>query len=154
MSTESSSIEYTSIFAVLIVALVSFLVFVDYAYGVPIERVPASSLGIVDLEGNRVAYPSIYHQYIINSEFGNAQDKPQKFVVIGQIQNEEKKTIKLAWIQGILNSYEHSSANFSWIPQEAGKYRVTIYVWESLTNFTSLSPVSEMDFEVKGKTYM
>jgi hypothetical protein len=54
----------------------------------------------------------------------------------------------LSWIDGILNPESSFSPSASWIPQKAGYYVATMFVWESIDNPTALSPPIQIDFTV------
>ena len=116
--------------------------------GPPLERVPASNAHIVDLFGHSIDIPHVNEQITISSDIANQQDHEQKFAWLTQIVDEDKNTISLAWIDGTLNPETSFSPSVSWIPENEGKYEVTIFVWESLDNPNALSPPISIEFIV------
>lgn len=116
--------------------------------GPPLERVPASNAHIMDLFGNSIDMPHVNEQISISSDITNQQDGEQKFVWITQIVDEDRNTVSLAWIDGVLNPEISFSPSVSWIPENEGKYEATIFVWESLDNPTALSPPISIEFIV------
>ena len=87
-------------------------------------------------------------QVEIASDLKNNQDITQDFAYIVQIQNEDGVTVSLAWLTGTLSPAQSFSPAISWIPSEAGKYQATIFVWESVTNPSALSPTLSLTINV------
>ena len=72
----------------------------------------------------------------------------QDFAYIVQIQDEQGVTVSLAWITGSLNPAQSFSPAISWIPDNAGDYEATIFVWESVSNPSALSPTLSLKIHV------
>jgi hypothetical protein len=118
--------------------------------GPPLERVPASSFRIQDLQGNIMKIPTILvdQQILLVADIENQQDREQDFAFFVQIQDENKVTVSLSWITGTLTPLQSFSPSQSWIPQVLGKYTGTLFVWESLDNPSALSPPLELEIAV------
>ncbi len=91
-------------------------------------------------------------QVQITADLKNNQDVGQDFAYIVQIQNEDGVTISLSWITGKLVPAQSFSPALSWVPNEAGKYSATIFVWESIDNPSALSPTLTLTLNVGQST--
>ena len=87
-------------------------------------------------------------QIQIAADLKNNQDMEQDFAYIVQIQDEQGVTVSLAWITGSLNPAQSFSPAISWIPDNAGDYEATIFVWESVSNPSALSPTLSLKIHV------
>ncbi len=87
-------------------------------------------------------------QVQIEADLRNAQDIEQDFAYIVQIQDENGITVSLGWITGTLTPAQTFTPSLSWIPSEAGKFKATIFVWESIDNPSALSPTLSLDINV------
>ena len=87
-------------------------------------------------------------QIQIAADLQNNQDIEQDFAYIVQIQNEGGVTVSLAWLTGSLQPAQSFSPSISWIPNEAGKYEATIFVWEGIDNPSALSPTLSLEIDV------
>ena len=106
----------------------------------PLERAPIVSCRVVDSFGNTLSNVSVDQQVQITCDLANGQDREQPFAYLVQIQDENAVTVQLAWITGSLSSGQSFSPALSWIPEQAGAYDATTFVWESIDNPTALSP--------------
>lgn len=106
----------------------------------PLERVPASSLRILDTKGNEPSVTTIGKQVQIVSDISNPTPINQNFTYLVQIQDKNGSAVSLAWLSGTMLPKQTSSPSVSWTPDKVGNYVVTIFVWQSLTNPNALSP--------------
>ena len=114
----------------------------------PLERAPASNPAIVDAFGNSIASVSVDQQVLITADLTSGQDREQDFAYLVQIQNEDGVTVQLSWSAGTLGAGDTFSQSQSWTPSEAGSYTATIFVWESVSNPTALSPQLSITIDV------
>ena len=114
----------------------------------PLERAPASNPAIVDAFGNSLASVSVDQQVQITADLTSGQDRDQDFAYLVQIQNEDGVTVELSWIAGTLGGGATFNAAQSWTPSETGSYTATIFVWESVSNPTALSPQLSITIDV------
>ena len=114
----------------------------------PLERAPASNPAIVDAFDNALASVSVDQQVQITADLTSGQDRDQDFAYLVQIQNEDGVTIALSWITGTLGAGATFSPSQSWTPSEIGSYTATIFVWESVSNPTALSPQLSITIDV------
>ena len=114
----------------------------------PLERAPASNPAIVDAFGNALASVSVDQQVQITADLTSGQDRDQDFAYLVQIQNEDGVTVALSWITGTLGAGATFSPSQSWTPSETGSYTATIFVWESVSNPTALSPQLSITIDV------
>lgn len=114
----------------------------------PLERVPASSLRILDTKGNEPSVTTVGKQVQIVSDISNPTPVNQNFTYVVQIQDKNGSTVSLAWLSGTMLPKQTSSPSVSWTPDRVGNYVVTIFVWQSLTNPNALSPPLFTDLTV------
>ena len=106
----------------------------------PLERAPASNLRAVDSLGNTLDTLRVDQQVQITADIRNDQTKPQQFAMVLQIQDSDGVTVSLSWSTGSLVPGQSLGQAVSWIPTEIGEYTATVFVWESVTSPTALSP--------------
>ena len=114
----------------------------------PLERAPASNPAIVDAFGNSLASVSVDQQVQITADLTSGQDRDQDFAYLVQIQNEDGVTVALSWITGTIGAGATFSPSQSWTPDATGSYTATIFVWESVSNPTALSPQLSITIDV------
>ena len=88
-------------------------------------------------------------QIQIVSDVTNNQDRIQPFAYIVQIKNEYGVVVSLGWLTGELTPGQFLSPALSWIPEHAGVYTATIFVWEQIDNPVALSHPLEITLEVR-----
>ncbi len=115
----------------------------------PLERAPAANARVVDAFGNALSSVSVDQQVQVTADLANGQDREQSFAYIVQIQDGNGVTVSLSWIEGSLTAGQSFSPSQSWTPSQAGTYEATVFVWESITNPTALSPPNKIDIYVK-----
>ncbi len=114
----------------------------------PLERAPASSARVVDASGNSVAEVSVDQQVQIAADVTNGQGKDQAFAYLVQVQDASGVTVSLSWLTGSLTAGQSMTAAQSWTPTSSGSYTATVFVWESVSNPTALSPTVSVDIDV------
>ena len=114
----------------------------------PLERAPASNPAIVDAFNNVLASVSVDQQVQITADLTSGQDRDQDFAYLVQIQNEDGVTVQLTWLAGALGAGATFNAAQSWTPSETGSYTATMFVWESVSNPTALSPQLSITIDV------
>lgn len=115
----------------------------------PLERVPASSFQLKDIHGNPISGNVLLGQQIrLDANLANQYNRTQDFVYFVMIRDEYEQAVSLSWIQGTLMPLQKMSTSQSWIPNQAGPYTATAFVWESLNNPSALSPPLELEFDV------
>ena len=114
----------------------------------PLERVEVSNLGVVDALGTAVDSVSVGQQVNIAADITSAQSRSQDYAYLLQIQNMDGVTVHLSWAASSLAGFGGANVSQSWTPDETGSYTATVFVWESLTNPTALSPQNSIDITV------
>jgi len=114
----------------------------------PLDRAPASNARVVDASGNSVAEVSVDQQVQIAADVTNGQSKDQAFAYLVQVQDASGVTVSLSWLTGSLTSGQSMTAAQSWTPTGSGSYTATVFVWESVSNPTALSPTVSVDIDV------
>ena len=114
----------------------------------PLQRAPIADLRAVDSFGNTLDVISVDSQIQLTADLTNGQDKEQDFAYLIQIHDENGVTVSLNWITGTLAPGQSFSPAASWTPTEAGTYKVTAFVWESIENPTALSPTASLSLTV------
>jgi len=117
--------------------------------GPPLERAPTQNLRIIDNFGNSLDNVWVDQQVQITSDVSNGEKHKQKFVFLVMIQDSNGVVDALGWITGVLDEHQGLSPAFSWIPQKAGIYTASVFVWESIENPTALSPPMQTEIIVK-----
>jgi len=114
----------------------------------PLERAPAANARVVDASGNSVAEVSSGQQVQIAADVTNGQSKDQAFAYLVQVQDASGVTVSLSWLTGSLTSGQSMTAAQSWTPTDSGSYTATVFVWESVSNPTALSPTVSVNIDV------
>ena len=86
----------------------------------------------------------------LTADIVNNQDRNQPFAYLVQIQNEDGVTVSLAWIadKDGLEPGQRLAPALSWVPEHIGTYTATVFVWESVSNPTALSPPLTLELRV------
>ena len=100
-------------------------------------------------EGKKSQSLEVGKQIQIMSDVTNNQDRPQPFAYIVQIKNEYGVVVSLGWLTGELTPGQFLSPALSWIPEHAGVYTATIFVWEGIDNPLALSRPLEITLDVQ-----
>ena len=109
----------------------------------PLERAPAANLKIVNSVGTTLSTVGVDQQVQLTADLKNGQDKVQPFAYLVQIQDGDGVTVSLSWLTGSLSSEQMLNPSQSWTPTMSGTYKVTAFVWESISEPSALSsPIS------------
>ena len=114
----------------------------------PLERAPVSNARIVDTQEQTLSSVSVDQQILVSADLRSGQDKDQDYAYLVQIQDADGVTVLLSWITGTLPAGSASSPSQSWTPTAGGDYTATVFVWESITNPTALSPSDKVTIQV------
>ena len=114
----------------------------------PLERAPASNLAMVDASGNMISSVSAGQQVQITADLTSGQDTDQYATYLVLVQDGNGAPVHISWISGSLVAGKTFSPSQSWTPDAAGSYVVTVFVWESVSNPTALSPQLSMAVDV------
>jgi len=112
------------------------------------QRAPAAEPVLVNSFGEKVSQVLTGEQLLIQSEVTNSQSKKQPFAYIVQVKDSEGITVSLSWVTSELPPGESLKVAQSWLPSTPGNYSIEIFVWESLTNPTALSPTRTVSVQV------
>lgn len=119
----------------------------------PLERVPASSHGVYDLDGNRVELVEVGEQIQIIADVSNSQEIEQPFVYMVSIADYTGEVIPYVHygeLVGTLAPKTSFSPTVSWIPEKPGHYKAEIVIAELEDRQSRLSPDLETEFYVVG----
>ena len=114
----------------------------------PLERVSASNLAMVDASGSMMPSVSAGQQIQITADLTSGQDTDQYTTYLVLVEDGDGVPVHISWISGSLGAGKTFSPSQSWTPDAAGRYVVTVFVWESVTNPTALSPQLSMVVDV------
>ena len=114
----------------------------------PLERAPSSNLAMVGASGNMISSVSAGQQVQITADLTSGQDTDQYATYLVMVQDGNGAPVHISWISGSLGAGKTFSPSQSWTPDAAGSYVVTVFVWESVTNPTALSPQLSMAVDV------
>jgi len=112
------------------------------------QRAPAAEPMLLNSFGETVSQVFTGEQLLIQSELTNSQTKKQPFTYIVQVADSEGITVSLSWVTSELPPKESLRVAQSWLPSAPGNYSIKIFVWESLTNPTALSPARMKNIDV------
>ena len=105
----------------------------------PIDRIKNSELSFSDGFGNSLQSFSSDSQIQIVGTIQNDHDFKQKFIYFFQVKNDHNYVESLSWIQGEISPNQILDVSQSWLPEKPGTYEVETFVWNSISNPTSLS---------------
>lgn len=71
-------------------------------------------------------------QVLLQADVRNNLDERQPFAYLVLIKDANGITVSLSWITGTLPPSETLSAAQSWVPEEAGRFTVEVFLWESV----------------------
>ena len=114
----------------------------------PLERVSASNLAMADASGNTVSSVSAGQQIQITADLTSGQDTDQYTTYLVMVEDGDGVPVHISWISGSLGAGKTFSPSQSWTPDAVGSYVVTVFVWESVTNPTALSPQLSITIDV------
>ena len=114
----------------------------------PLERAPASNLAVVDASGSMMPSVSAGQQIQITADLTSGQDTDQYTTYLVLVEDGDGVPVHISWISGSLGAGKTFSPSQSWTPDAAGSYVVTVFVWESVTNPTALSPQLSITIDV------
>ncbi len=110
---------------------------------------PASEPVLIDAFGSPVGDVIAHQQVLVQSEITNTQDRKQPFVYIVQVRNSEGITVLLSWMKSELFVNDKLKVTQSWTPEVPGKYKIEVFVWDSIDGKTVLSPTRKISVEVQ-----
>jgi len=89
---------------------------------------------LVDQSSKPLEEIFVGQQVLIQADVRNNLQVKQPFAYLVLINDADGFTVSLSWITGTLPASETLSAAQSWIPDNAGRYTVKVFVWESVSN--------------------
>lgn len=134
-----------------------FLIFVLIVSAVPFIENSYASFGDITLtppqtvgyDGKALNSINIGEPVGFSSVLTNHAKSEQKFTYLVQILNKDGGTDYLEGLSASLLPNQSFTASQSWIPQEAGKYTVQVFVWESLASPMPLTQVIKTQITVQ-----
>ncbi len=104
---------------------------------------------LVDQSGKQLEEVFVGQQVLVQADVRNNLEQKQPFAYLVLINDGDGFTVSLSWITGTLPSGETLSAAQSWIPDNAGRYTVKVFVWEDVAKPNPLTTkVPETTVEV------
>ena len=91
------------------------------------------NLMAVNQSGEPLEEIFVGQQVIMQADVRNNLDEKQSFAYIVLIKDGDGITISLSWITGTLPASDILSAAQSWVTDEAGRFSVEAFLWESLS---------------------
>lgn len=114
----------------------------------PLQRVELSNPKITDQFGELLSEIKPNQEVLIGADVTNKQERTQKFAFIVQITTESGDEVASSWIAGELIQNQTLSPAIAWKTKTSGKFNVTIFVWEGISNPTALCPPTELDIVI------
>ncbi|RMF28940.1 MAG: hypothetical protein D6752_06830 [Candidatus Nitrosothermus koennekii] len=81
---------------------------------------------------------------MIQTDIINLQNKTQPFVYIVKVE-KEGVAYSISYNKGVLSANEKVSVANSWIPQEEGEYKITVFVWSDIDGREVLTKKKSME---------
>ena len=113
------------------------------------ETVKLSKFRVLDTNSTKVRTINVGQEIQLQSTVAGNLTSDQPFAYIVQIKGEDGITVMLAWIDGTLSPEEPSDLAIPWIPEEPGKYNVTIFIWKSVGDPSPFAEPIRTSVEVK-----
>jgi len=88
---------------------------------------------LVDQSGKQLEEFFVGQQVLVQADVRNNLQEKQPFSYFVLINDAEGFTIALSWITGTLPPGETLSAAQSWIPDNAGRFTVKVFIWKSVS---------------------
>ncbi len=114
----------------------------------PLERITIQNCDITDEDGLSVKNIEVKQKVNISATLIHQEQKTQHFVFLADIKDESGTTTQNPFISGVFTSKTGMGLQLPWIPQRAGNYIVNLYVWENLSNPTTLSTIIQLQVKV------
>lgn len=103
------------------------------------EPFTITKFSTVDVSGKNVTRIHVHDLLKISAEVANNNFKKQSFTYIVKIRDSDGITVDLFWFSGRAEEKTNLTLAPSWIPEMPGTYDIEIFIWESLTNPSSLA---------------
>lgn len=134
-----------------------FLIFVLIVSAIPFIENSYASFGDITLtppqtvgyDGKELNSINVGEPVGFSSVLTNHAKSEQKFTYLVQILNKDGGTDYLEGLSASLLPNQSFTASQSWIPREAGKYTVQVFVWESLSSPIPLTQVIKTQITVQ-----
>ena len=114
-----------------------------------LRRIVIEKPAITDSTGIILDKLRINNQMQVTSQVVNIQDFGQNFIYLMQITNEKGTVVSLSWLQGRFDANQGLELSQSWLPTEAGEYKVETFVWNSLQKPIPISSSNSQTFVVE-----
>lgn len=108
----------------------------------PLERMQVSSSAFLNAAGVMITEATVGQQLSISGDFANYQQVSQDYAFIVQIIDEDGFVTDISFQQGTLGSGSTAKVSTLWTPEEAGTYKVQIFIWNGLS--LAPEPLSEV----------
>lgn len=130
------------------VLIVSAVLFIENSYASfgDITLTPPKTVGY---DGKALNSINTGEPVGFSSVLTNHAKSEQKFTYLVQILNKDGGTDYLEGLSASLLPNQSFTASQSWIPREAGKYTVQVFVWESLASPMPLTQVIKTQITVQ-----
>lgn len=114
----------------------------------PLQRLELSNPRFLNNLGQSLSKITVNQEIYLVADLHNSQETEQRFSFIVEFSDEDGNALSTPSISGNLLPNRYISPSISWKPQSSGKFKVMIFVWESLDNPTALSAPIEIEFFV------
>jgi hypothetical protein len=104
------------------------------------ETIKLTKFRVLDTNNTKVRAITVGQQILLQSTAASNLTSAQPYAYIVHIKDEDGITVKLEWVDGSLSPNEPADLAIPWVPEEPGKYDVTIFIWK---NFEDPSPFAE-----------
>ena len=105
-----------------------------------IRGAPSQQVRIIDLDGNFLNNAIVNSSSFITVDVANPKSTDQQYLIIFEIQNEEKILVEQISEIVTVKSGESFTPKFEWIPKEKGRHLITNFFLDASDNSTAIWP--------------
>ncbi len=113
------------------------------------ETVKLSKFRVLDANNTKIRSINVGQEIQLQSTAAGNLTSDQPFAYIVQIKDEDGITVMLEWVDGSLSPNEPADLAIPWIPEDSGKYNVTIFIWKNLEDPSPFTEPIRTSVEVK-----
>ncbi len=110
------------------------------------DNVNLGKIDVVNSFGHRVDEIKTEHVLQIAADITNPNKQEQNFAYVVEITDDKNNPVQSAkWATGTLNPVQTFNVSLSWIPEDAGEYRATLFIG---TDINSVLQVADIEISV------
>jgi hypothetical protein len=112
-----------------------------------------SSISLSDVAGNSLRQIHLNSSVLLTSTLTNLQNSAQPFTYIVQVEDANDNVVSISSLEGTLSPLASFTPSQSWTPNADGEYRITTFVWSSLSSPIPLSYTTMQKITIPSTSY-